>query len=442
MSEFDDLLKRFDTTETELKEEQKKPDILIIDDDESMRRGLKSALTYKYDVTTVDNGKAGIEALNKAFHCVILDVKMQGMSGFEIYPKLKEKCPSIPIVFCTAFQSEHDLQEIINKYKPEGYIEKGRDISFLEHLIENAIKKYHLILENEEYKRDLEKKVAERTEQYRNEKERAEQALIAQKKAEEERAKALALSKTATLAAGISHDVINAISTGSYKIADVKINLNIILKALDQLSENNDKEVASFLEQKKIHTKLSKINNNIDGIGDSMQKVLYFSRILKGYSDKDRSNFKEISVNQILSKILSEKKEEYRDLNIDCQMKHKDEKIYGDSTGIYFVFQNILENAYEAMKNQNNKQLWISVEKFNKQLIISFRDNGPGMKKEVSEQIFDPHYSTKGVSSVGHNRGLGLFTAKQTINGHLGQIEIKTKVHEGSEFIISLPLKK
>lgn len=166
MDEFDSLLQKFETSDTKATFKSKdKPDILVIDDDESIRRGLKNALTHKYAITTASSVKQGLEELNKAFHCVILDVKMQDISGFEAYPRLKEKCPEVPIVFFTAFQSEHDLQEIINKYKPEGYVEKGKDITFLEHLIENAIKRYRLILENEEYKKDLEKKVIERTQE-------------------------------------------------------------------------------------------------------------------------------------------------------------------------------------------------------------------------------------------------------------------------------------
>ena len=156
MEEFDELLKKFEEPKKEAKPEEEKPLILFIDDDESMRRGLSRALSKKYEVLTAESGTKGVKVLSKDVQCVILDVKMKELNGFSTYPKLKNKCPDVPIIFYTAFQSEHDLQEIINKYKPEGYEEKGKDISFLENLIENAVKKYKLILENDEYRRDLE----------------------------------------------------------------------------------------------------------------------------------------------------------------------------------------------------------------------------------------------------------------------------------------------
>jgi adenylate cyclase len=102
----------------------------------------------------------------------VLDVKMKKMDGFETFPKLKEKCPDVLIIFYTAFQSEHDLREVINKFKPAGYVEKGRDINFLEHLIENAVKKYKLVLENKNYQKNLEQLVEERTLALQKEKEK------------------------------------------------------------------------------------------------------------------------------------------------------------------------------------------------------------------------------------------------------------------------------
>ena len=163
MSKFDELVDIFESDDLCLTTEADKPTILVIDDDSSIRRGLSRSLNHQYNVKTAGNGQDGIDTLDCAFHCIILDVKMGNMNGFEAYPKLKAKCPDVPIIFFTAFQSEHDLQDVINKYKPEGYVEKGKDITFLENLLKNAVSKYKLYRENENYKRNLEIMVEERT---------------------------------------------------------------------------------------------------------------------------------------------------------------------------------------------------------------------------------------------------------------------------------------
>jgi SAM-dependent methyltransferase/CheY-like chemotaxis protein len=127
--------------------------ILVIDDDISILKGLRATLGGKYEVLLAENALQGLDLLSKDNYCIILDVKMREMNGFSAYPKLKAKNPDVPIIFFTAFQSEHDLVQVINKYKPEGYVEKGRDLSLLKNLVENAVKKYQLILENEAHSR-------------------------------------------------------------------------------------------------------------------------------------------------------------------------------------------------------------------------------------------------------------------------------------------------
>ena len=192
--EFSDLLKQFEgNEENSTAAEPEKLPILLIDDDESIRRALSRALSGKYNVLTAESGMKGVELLSEEIHCVILDVKMRDLSGFATYPRLKEKCPEALIIFYTAFQSEHDLQDVINKFKPEGYVQKGKDISFLENLLENAVRKHQLIAENEAYRQDLEKKVAERTAQLKEQrdeaqkqKERAESLLLELKEAQDQ----------------------------------------------------------------------------------------------------------------------------------------------------------------------------------------------------------------------------------------------------------------
>ena len=133
--------------------------VLVIDDDASIRGSLTRAFSYKFDMLSADSGYTGLSLLDASVHCVILDIKMKELDGFETYRLLKEKSPDVPVIFFTAFQSEFDLIDIINTYKPDGYVEKGKDISLLENLVDNAIEKYKLIFKNHQYERELKKKI-------------------------------------------------------------------------------------------------------------------------------------------------------------------------------------------------------------------------------------------------------------------------------------------
>lgn len=86
--------------------------ILVVDDEESIREGLREYLWLEgYDV---DSASCAAEALAKGvgnYDLLILDVMMEGMSGFELASKLKSE-PStarIPIIFLTAKDTDDDM---------------------------------------------------------------------------------------------------------------------------------------------------------------------------------------------------------------------------------------------------------------------------------------------------------------------------------------------
>jgi len=70
-------------------------------------------------------------------------------------------------------------------------------------------------------------------------------------------------------------------------------------------------------------------------------------------------------------------------------------------------------------------------------LEITIRDTGCGISEENLQRIFDPFFTTKG---VGQGTGLGLSVSHGTIEAHGGQIEVESKLGEGTEFRIYLPL--
>ena len=84
--------------------------ILIIEDDISILRGLKDNLQYEgYSVITETNGKDGLQlALKENTDLILLDIMLPGMNGHEICRKLKKEKPELPIIMITARGSEVD----------------------------------------------------------------------------------------------------------------------------------------------------------------------------------------------------------------------------------------------------------------------------------------------------------------------------------------------
>jgi len=101
------------------------------------------------------------------------------------------------------------------------------------------------------------------------------------------------------------------------------------------------------------------------------------------------------------------------------------------------VYMNILLNAVSAMHGRGD--IWISTWRDEKDVHISFRDNGPGMPEALLTKIFDPFFTTK---QVGEGTGLGLSIVYGIVSSHQGEIHATSTVGEGSEFVISLPIEE
>lgn len=107
-----------------------------------------------------------------------------------------------------------------------------------------------------------------------------------------------------------------------------------------------------------------------------------------------------------------------------------------DKNIIKSVFINIIKNALEASSKNGNVTIFI--DKINKRereyIKISIKDTGIGISDKDKEYIFNPFFTTKK-----YGTGIGLFTVKEGIIAHNGEIEFNSKFSKGTEFIIYLP---
>ena len=101
-----------------------KPTILIIDDNSEIREALQITLGKKYNLILCSNGEEGIEKVDSSVFCVILDVKMNGKNGFDTFVEIKKKFLYLPIIFHSAYQDIKNPYEIMNDYRPFGYVVK------------------------------------------------------------------------------------------------------------------------------------------------------------------------------------------------------------------------------------------------------------------------------------------------------------------------------
>lgn len=98
------------------------------------------------------------------------------------------------------------------------------------------------------------------------------------------------------------------------------------------------------------------------------------------------------------------------------------------------VFTNILTNAFQALKPGGSVR--ISAQEDEKSVVIEVEDNGEGISEENLKNIFDPYFTTKRQRG---GSGLGLPICYNIIREHGGQIEVSSRVNQGSLFRIRVP---
>ncbi|MGB5507681.1 sensor histidine kinase, partial [Robiginitalea sp.] len=109
------------------------------------------------------------------------------------------------------------------------------------------------------------------------------------------------------------------------------------------------------------------------------------------------------------------------------------------------VLLNLITNAFHAVGDRKETSLedyeptvWVKTRITDNGVEITVRDNGGGIPENIKDKIFQPFFTTK---PTGEGTGLGLSMSYDIVTkGHGGQLKVKSKEGEGTEFLIILPV--
>jgi two-component system, NtrC family, nitrogen regulation response regulator NtrX len=132
--------------------------ILVIDDEKSIRNTLKEVLEYeKHIIDVSSDGEEGLELFSKKdYDAVLLDIKMPKMDGIEVLNKITSISADIPVIMISGHGNIDTAVEAIKKGAYD-FIEKPLDLNRLLITIRNALDKSQLITETKVLKRKVSK---------------------------------------------------------------------------------------------------------------------------------------------------------------------------------------------------------------------------------------------------------------------------------------------
>ena len=169
---------------------------------------------------------------------------------------------------------------------------------------------------------------------------------------------------------------------------------------------------------------------------NGLNRITRFVRSLLDFCWSLSSQKNSIDINRALEESLFLFDYQFRSHNIEVVKVFSYQLPKVTDKGLKVVFNNIIKNACEAMKEKGGK-FFISTGVREGKIEIVFKDSGCGMPEEIKEKIFEPFFTTK---KMGEGSGLGLAISYEIVQRYQGRIFAESKEGEGSKFTIHLPL--
>lgn len=156
------------------------------------------------------------------------------------------------------------------------------------------------------------------------------------------------------------------------------------------------------------------------------------------YAKPEKAPDKVINLAQVMDEIVAHtQRHPDASANLKWAVELKPVNILGFPEKLKQAFLNIIINSIQAMKTVPSPSLDIRLFSDEKYAILQIKDSGSGMSEETKKKMFEPFHTTKPKGT-----GLGLAITHKILETHRAEIEVKTALNIGTEFIIKFPLAK
>ena len=223
-----------------------------------------------------------------------------------------------------------------------------------------------------------------------------------------------------TLSAGINHEICNPLGIARGQCEAFLLNVR------DGLYKNKKQE--ELVE--KAQNIMEKVIHETDRATAITKRLSSFAKPSKGLLSED------ININDEMDEVLAlvgyelklDKVEIEKDINKELPT------ITGDKKQLQEVFFNLIRNAAQAIEERG--RIVIRAKQHDGKILVEIEDTGHGIPEDKIDQIFNPFFTTK---EPGKGTGLGLFIVRQVVERNKGRISVKSKVGEGTTFMLEFP---
>lgn len=355
--------------------------VLVIDDEEIVLDSCMQILSSgDYMIKTADNGLLGIQMVEEFQPDIIfVDLKMPGISGFEVIEKIQGIDPTIVTIVITGFATINSAVEAMQKGAFD-FLPKPFTPDELRLITRRGIEKRKLVLETLALRREKE--------------------LLREH-----------------FAAIVSHELKSPLATTQQHLFTLSSELS------GQLTEDQQRRF------ERIQTR----------INDLMKLIHTWLRAISVDINTIKENFQPTSLPVILSKAVEsvEPHAVRKDISISTFIGDDIPMIYGDEGTLVEAIVNIIGNSIKY--SPSGSKVEMSASYIDDQVVIRIQDNGIGISKEDLPFIFVDFYTSSDVNKAERGSGVGLALTRRILEAHDGTITVESELGQGSTFEMRLP---
>jgi signal transduction histidine kinase len=356
-----------------------KRDILYVDDEPSNLIVFEAAFEDLFVVHTVKSADEALDFLRQhPVPVVVADQRMPDMTGVEMFALLRTTYPHTQRVILSGFADSDAIIDAINQGQVFQFVRKPWQRVELQAVLQRALDAHDLSLQNSVL---------------------TERLLVSER---------CALLGQAT--GRIAHEMAN------------QLNVLPLIELIEEEYES-DQQLRQLAEvARKTHERLVELINEVKAFMRFETQAIELKPLPLADSVHELRSF--LRFNSDIPQQRLEVVIRSRPVAMANKLK------------LHQVLVNLIRNACDAIAEQSDGTVRLTLDETEHEAVIMIEDNGCGIAPADLKRIWEPYYTTKGNSG----NGMGLDIARRLIEAHSGTIDCRSELGKGTIFTIRLPL--
>lgn len=373
--------------------------ILVIDDEFGPRESLRFLFKDEYDVICKDSVDEGIAELRKTPpDVVILDIKMPGKNGIEGLGEIREVDPFVSVIMLTGFGNLDTAQKAI-RLGANDYIRKPFDTREMRETVRKYVDRTRVARKRADTTRELEE---------------LNQTL------KHDLVSARHYASLGEASTEFVHDLRNPLTVISGYV-------QLLLSDMRAAKESGEQQTGEALDY------LNLIDRNVT-------RCYEMSEMWRSLGRRDELVMSPFPLDELLRDIVHDAEHLAAPRGVDIRLAGTpgELQVECDAVQLSRAIQNLVSNALEAVPDGQGR-IEIAWTRDSDKVVLSVRDNGPGIPPSRLDRLFDVQETTKAASG---GLGVGLFISRKAVAMHGGDLKIANRDEGGVEATVHLPVRQ